>query len=70
MFEVQINKMKEIDKQKNDIGHEIANFINKQIEELRNNDMVIKDEDSNGYCLESVYWDGEEQTLKFVTIYC
>ena len=70
MFEVQINKMKEIDKQKNDIGHEIADFINNQIGELIDNDMFIKDDSDSAYGLDSVYWDEEEQTLKFVTTYC
>lgn len=70
MFEVQINKMKEIDKQKNEIGHEIADFINNQIKELRNNDMLIKDEDSDDYYLDSVYWDEEGQSLRFITALC
>lgn len=70
MFEVQVNKMKEINKQKNDIGQEIANFVNNQIEELRDNGMLIHDDGDSCYYLESVYWDGEEQTLKFVTTYC
>lgn len=70
MFEVQVNKMKEIDKQKTDIGHEIADFINKQIEELRDNDMLIKDDADSSYCLDSVYWDEEEQTLKMVADFC
>ena len=70
MFEAQINKMKEINEQKNEIGREIANFINKQIEELLDNNMYIKDDGDDSYCLDSVYWDEEEQTLKFVTIYC
>lgn len=70
MFEVQINKMKEVSKQKNDIGHEIADFINKQIEELVDNDMFIKDDSDSCYCLDSVYWDEEEQSLKFIVSFC
>ena len=66
MFEVQINKMKEIDKQKDSVGQEIAEFINKQLEELRDNDMPICDEFDGEY-LGSIYWDEETQTLRFVT---
>lgn len=70
MFEVQINKMKDINRQKNEIGQEIADFINNQLEELRDNDMLIKDDGDESYYLDSVYWDEEEQGLRFVTDWC
>lgn len=66
MFEVQMNKMREINTQKDNLGHEIADFINNQIEELRDNGLLILDEFGGEERLDSVYWDEKGQTLRFV----
>lgn len=64
MFEVQVEKVMKAEEEKNRAMHEIADFLNKQIEELSNKGVDIYDEADTSAILSSFTWDEGEQMLK------
>ena len=64
MYEVQLEKVIKAEKEKNEVMHEIAEFLTKQINELCNTGIDIHEEENIDLILSGFTWDEEDQMLK------
>ena len=64
MYETTLERIKKAEDEKNKAMHEIAEFLTKQIEELADKGIDIRDEGDRDFILSGFTWDEEDQMLK------
>ena len=53
MFEVQLEKLRKMEEEKSEIMSDIVSFLNNQINELRDNGIVLRAGEDTDYCIDS-----------------